>query len=137
MNSTTELKLRILIADDDPVTRQMIGAIVKSEGLDAVMAEDGREAIKILQKDTDFAGAIFDMRMPSIEGIDIIRYMKTERRFMGIPIMMITSETDTNLVDRTFAAGATLFLPKPFSPAQLKTLLRMLVSQSISRNKNK
>jgi FixJ family two-component response regulator len=44
--------------------------------------------------------------------------------------MMITSEQDIRLVDKTFAAGATLFLRKPFSHSQLKSMLHMLVSQS-------
>ncbi len=59
-----------------------------------VAASDGREAFKILQKDSDFKAAIFDMMMPHIEGIDIIRHMRTEKRFMRIPVMIITSEQD-------------------------------------------
>lgn len=129
-----EVKPRILVADDDPVIRHLVCSIVKSEGYEVVVAEDGREALKILQNDTDFKGAIFDMMMPHIEGIDIVRHMRTEKRFMRIPVMMITSEQDIRLVDKTFAAGATLFLLKPFSHAQLKSMLQMLVSQSIGSN---
>ncbi len=129
-----ELKPRILIADDDPIIRHLVCSIVKSEGYEVVVAKDGREAIKILQNDTNFKGAIFDMMMPHIEGIDIIRHMRTEKRFMRIPVMMITSEKDIHLVGKTFAAGATLFLQKPFSQAQLKSMLQVLVSQSINNN---
>lgn len=127
-------KPRILVADDDPVIRHLVCSIVKSEGFEVVVAEDGREALKILQTDTDFRGAIFDMMMPHIEGIDVIRFMRTEKRFMRIPVMMITSEQDFRLVDKTFAAGATLFLQKPFTHAQLKSMLHMLVSQSVNSN---
>lgn len=123
-------KTRILIADDDPVIRLLICSIVKSEGFEVVVAHDGREALKILQTDTDFKGAIFDMKMPHLEGIDIIRHMRTEKRFMRIPVLMITSEKDIHLVSKIFAAGATLFLQKPFSHPQLKSMLHMLVSQS-------
>ena len=94
--------------------------------------EDGREAFKILQTDTDFKGAIFDLMMPHIEGIDIIRHMKTEKRFMRIPVMLITSEQDIHLVGKSFSAGATLFLLKPFSHVQFKNMLGMLVSQSVN-----
>lgn len=128
---TQEIKPRILVADDDPIIRHLVCSIVKAEGYEVVVAEDGREALKILQNDTNFKGAIFDMMMPYIEGIDIIRHMRTEKRFMRIPVMMITSERDIKLVDKTFAAGATLFLLKPFSHEQLKSMLNMLVSQSI------
>lgn len=125
---------RILVADDDSVIRHLVCSIVKSEGYEVVVAEDGREALRILQTDTDFRGAIFDMMMPHIEGLDVIRHMRTEKRFMRIPVMMITSEQDIRLVGKTFAAGATLFLLKPFTSAQLKSMLHMLVSQSVDTN---
>lgn len=124
-------KPRILVADDDPVIRHLVCSIVKSEGFEVVVAKDGREAFKILQNDTDFKGAIFDMMMPHIEGIDIIRHMRTEKRFMRIPVMMITSEQDIHLVGKSFAAGATLFLLKPFSHTQFKNMLNMLVTQKV------
>lgn len=124
-------KPRILVADDDPVIRHLVCSILKSEGYEAVVAEDGREALKILHNDTDFKGAILDMMMPYVEGIDVIRHMQTEKRFMRIPVMMMTSEQDIHLVNKTFAAGATLFLRKPFTHAQLKSMLHSLVTQSI------
>ncbi len=73
------------------------------------------------------------MMMPHIEGIDIIRHMRTEKRFMRIPVMIITSEQDINLVGKTYAAGATLFLLKPFSHTQFKSMLHTLISQSIDK----
>ena len=131
-----QTKPRILVADDDPVIRHLVCSIVKSEGYEVVEAADGREAFRILQNDTNFKAAIFDMKMPHIEGIDIIRHMKTEKRFMRIPVMIITSEQDVRLVGKTYAAGATLFLLKPFSHAQLKIMLHTLVSQSINTTKS-
>lgn len=130
--SVEQSKPRILVADDDPVIRHLVCSIVKSEGYEVVIADDGREALKILQTDTDFKGAIFDMMMPHIEGIDVIRYMRTEKRFMRIPVMMITSEQDFRLAGKIFAAGAALFLQKPFTHAQLKNILHALVSQRIA-----
>ena len=127
-------KSRILVADDDAVIRHLVCSIVKSEGFEVVVAKDGREAFRILQNDTDFKGAIFDMMMPHIEGIDIIRHMRTEKRFMRIPVMIITSEQDVQLVGKTYAAGATLFLLKPFTHTQLKSMLHLLVSQSSNSN---
>jgi two-component system chemotaxis response regulator CheY len=132
--SIEQSKGRILIAEDDPVIRHLVCSIVKSEGYEVVVTEDGREAIKILQHDTDFKGAIFDMMMPHIKGIDIIRHMRTEKRFMRIPVMVITSEQDIHLVGQTYSAGAALFLLKPFSLTQLKSMLSLLVSQSSKSN---
>jgi CheY-like chemotaxis protein len=124
---TTQPTQRVLIADDDPVIRHLVTAIVKKEGYTAVTVQDGREAFRLLQRDADFKAAIFDMMMPHLEGIDIMRHMRTEKRLLRIPVMMITSEQSFDLLSQGFAAGAAIFLPKPFTPMQLQTMLRMLL----------
>lgn len=121
---------RILVADDDPVIRHLLTSIVKKEGYTAVVVGDGRQAIRLLQQDANFRGAIIDMMMPHIEGIEIIRHMRTEKRLMRIPVMLITSEQDLKLMTNSFEAGATGFLPKPFKAAQLQSMLRLLFSKS-------
>ena len=119
---------RILIADDDPVIRQLLAAIVTREGYTPVTVCDGRDAYRILRTDSDFRAAIFDMMMPHLKGLDIIKYMRTEKRLLRIPAMMITSEQDLKVMVESFAAGATLFLPKPFTAERLVTSLRMLLN---------
>jgi DNA-binding response OmpR family regulator len=131
--TTHQLSRRILVADDDPVIRHLVAAIVKKEGYTVVLAIDGREAYRILQADADFKAAIFDMMMPHLEGLDLIRYMSTERRLMRIPVMMITSEPDLKLMANSFAAGATVYLSKPFTTERLQTTLQMLLSNSNGR----
>jgi DNA-binding response OmpR family regulator len=119
---------RILIADDDPVMRHLLTSIVRKEGYDAVVVDDGREAYRILQSDADFRAGIFDMMMPHLEGLDIIRYMRTEKRLQRIPVMMISAERDLQLMAKSFVAGATVFLTKPFNTDQLQSTLRILLT---------
>ena len=118
---------RVLVADDDPVVRHLVTSIVKREGYEAVTVDDGREAYRTLSRDADFSAAIFDMKMPYLGGVDVIRHMRTEKRLMRIPVMMITSERDFKLMSESFAAGATLFLPKPFTTGQLRLMLHTLL----------
>ena len=125
---------RVLVADDDPVMRHLITTIIKQQECEVVVANDGREAYRILQSDSQFRAAIFDMTMPFLEGLDLIRYMRSERRLMRIPIMMITAEQDIKLMASSFSAGATAFLPKPFTPEQLQSAIRMLLG---NRNSTK
>ena len=120
---------RILLADDDSVVRRLLTSIVQKEGYTVVAVEDGRAAYRILQVDADFSGAIFDMLMPNLDGLEVIRYMRTERRLMRIPVLMITSELDLKFTAASFAAGATVFLPKPFTPAQFQTTFKILVNE--------
>jgi DNA-binding response OmpR family regulator len=120
---------RILIADDDPVVRHLVASVVRREGYTPVTVEDGREAIRILQSDAGFGAAIFDMVMPHLEGIDIIRHMRTEKRLMRIPVIMMTSETALKLMKDSFEAGVTIFLPKPFTTLHLQSSLSLLLSK--------
>lgn len=121
---------RILIADDDPVVRHLVASVVRRGGYAPVAVEDGREAVRILQSDAGFGAAVLDMLMPHLEGIDIIRHMRTEKRLMRIPVIMMTSETAFKLMKDSFEAGATVFLPKPFTARQVQSALGLLLSKS-------
>ena len=121
---------RILVADDDPAILRLVTAIVEKEGYEVVPAKDGREAYQHLQKDADFLAGIFDVMMPHIQGPELVRYMRTEKRLMRIPVMMMTAEQNPKLSSDSFAAGAVVFLPKPFTTAQLQIMLRMLISKA-------
>ena len=123
-------KGRILVADDDPAILRLIKAILEKEGFIVTTARDGKEAYKALQESTSITAAVFDVVMPHIAGPELVRYMRTERRFMNIPVMMMTAEQDPKLSRDSFAAGAVVFLPKPFTTAQLQTMLRMLVGRA-------
>ncbi len=121
---------RILVADDEAMTLRMLTVIIEEQGYEVVSAPDGREAFKILQHDADFCAAMFDMNMPHLFGMDLIHFMKTDDRLKDIPVGMITAEQDPKIWDDSVAAGAKVFLPKPFSPPQIQMMLRMLTSKN-------
>jgi CheY-like chemotaxis protein len=129
-SQTPTTSRRILVADDDPAILRLVTAIVEKEGYQVVPAKDGREAYQLLQKDSDFLAGIFDVMMPHIQGPELVRYMRTEKRLMRIPVMMMTAEQNPKLSSDSFAAGAVVFLPKPFTTAQLQIMLRMLISKA-------
>ncbi len=132
MSLRRRMSQRILVADEDPQIRRLVTSMVINEGYEAVIAADGRETYRILHKDANFSAAIFDMMMPHLKGLDIIRYMRTEKRLMRIPVMLITSERSLNVMADSFAAGATVFLQKPFRIDLLQTTLQMLSSTARS-----
>jgi len=125
---------RVFIADDDPVMRHLLTNVVKQQKCEVVSASDGREAYRILQSDSKFRAAILDINMPFLEGLDLVHYMRSEKRLMKIPIMIITAEENLKLMNNSFSAGATAFLPKPFTPEQLESaILLLLHSQKMTR----
>ena len=117
---------RILVADDDAMTLEIVKTIVETDGYSVVCASDGREAFKILQSDADFHAGIFDMSMPHLDGLGLVHYLKTDGRLAHIPVGMITAEQDPKVWNDSVAAGVKVFLPKPFTAPQIRMMLRML-----------
>lgn len=125
---------RVLIAEDDPVISRLVVHLVQKQRYEPVLMTDGGAAYRLLQTDSDFCGAVFDMNMPHIDGIDVIRFMRTENRLMRIPVMMVSANRDLSLVADSFAAGVTLFLPKPFTSEQFESTFRLLLHNQKIRN---
>jgi len=126
MNESTD-NAQILVADDDPAILRLVKAIVEKEGYTVVAARDGKEAYKLLQSGEPFVAAIFDVVMPYIQGTELAKHMQSEKRLMKIPVIIMTAEQNPRLSSESFSLGAVAFLPKPFTTAQLQTMLRMFV----------
>ena len=118
---------RVLVVEDDPMIRMIVTDTIQKEGYTVVTAEDGRAAQRILERDAQFMAGIFDVNMPHVEGPDLVRYMRTEKRLLNIPVMIMTANKDLKIQSDSFSAGAVLFIPKPFNRAKLQTMFRLLV----------
>lgn len=123
-------QLKVLVADDDPAILRLVKAIVEKEGFSVIPARDGKEAYKFLQSGEQFSAAIFDVVMPYIQGTELVRFMKSEKRLMNIPVIMMTAEQNPRLSSESYSAGAVAFLPKPFTASQLKLMLEVFVQKS-------
>lgn len=122
---------RILIADDDKATRE---SLTQNACYRIVSVTDGREAFRVLRQDADFAAAVFNMTMPLLPGVDVLRYMKSEKRLMRIPVIIVCSDRGLTNVADSFAAGAIAFLAKPFASEQLHRVIRLAICSAGSEN---
>jgi DNA-binding NtrC family response regulator len=126
LNRPIQNTKRILIADDDPVILDIVQTLVECEGYDVVTALDGRDAYRILHKDSDFRAVILDMVMPHLEGSDLLHQMQTEKRLSRIPVIIMSSSDDFRVLSQGIGAGAVAFVPKPFTPDQMRNVLRLV-----------
>jgi CheY-like chemotaxis protein len=117
---------RVLVADDDAMTLEIVKAILEKQGYGVVCASDGREAFRILRDDVNFCAAIFDMNMPHVDGLGLVHYVKMDKRLNHIPVGMITAEHDPKIWNDGMAAGVKVVLSKPFTAPQIEMMLRML-----------
>ena len=85
-----QTKKRILIVDDDDLLRDFYAKVINGEGLEAVSASNGDEAIEVLNSNSDFSLAIIDLLMPIRTGWELIEYMKEDDQLKDIPIIALT-----------------------------------------------
>src|SRR5436853_5647230 len=121
---------RILVGDQDATTSELLRSLNDRAGYRIVSVNDGRKAFRVLKTDADFHVAIFNMTMPHLHGVDIVKYMKTEKRLMRIPVVLVSGGGDMKTVAEGFAAGAIALLQKPFTATQLHRTLRLALNQT-------
>lgn len=132
LNRQSQNTNRVLIADDDHVILDIVQTLVESEGYEAVTAQNGREAYRILHKDADFRVLIFDMLMPHLEGSDLLHQMQTEKRLSRIPVIIMSASDDLKMLSKGIGTGAVAFVPKPFTPDQMRNVLRLITLRDTS-----
>ena len=118
--------LRVLVADDDPIQRNLIAARLVTMKGEAVEAEDGLSAWSLLLSQ-DFDLAIVDLGMPDLDGFGLIQCMRGHPRTRHLPIVVVTSRGDRASMDAALHAGATSFLVKPIAWATFEHHLGFLM----------
>jgi len=118
---------RFLVADDDPIMREMMRTHLASETTTVVCVENGREAWERLSREA-FDLAVVDLGMPELDGFGLISHLRQTPRTIDLPIIVATSRDDSEAIEKAFAAGATSFVTKPINWSlfayQLKFMLR-------------
>lgn len=117
----------ILVVDDSPSLRRMIGACLRAGGFDVTEAADGDQA-HALASGASFGMLVTDQVMPGMDGLTLIRSLRGTERYGRIPILMLTTEHDGNIREQARAAGASGFLPKPFDPDELMQAVAALLA---------
>jgi len=108
----------ILIVDDSASMRQMVSFTLKGAGYDVVEAVDGVDALS-KAKGKDFNIVVTDVNMPNMDGISLIRELRTLASYKFTPLLMLTTESDGTKKAEGKSAGATGWMVKPFNPEQL------------------
>ena len=114
--------MKILSVDDSAIIRKIIRGTTEVLGYEFLEAANGEEALSVLQNEHDNVSLILlDWNMPVMDGFSTLKAVKSDARFSGIPVMMVTTEGEKNHVVQAIKAGATHYLIKPFTPEDLMT----------------
>ena len=111
-------KRTVLLADDDPGLRRLVGATLGSEHFNLLAAADGEETLSVARQSLP-ALILLDINMPRRNGLEVCRMLKTDPTTSHIKIVMLTASGSDADRTRAFEASADDYFVKPFSPIAL------------------
>ncbi len=134
-------KLKLLVVDDEPGIRMGVCRILENYtvsypfmdedfGFDVMMAETGEEALEIL-KNNNLDIVLLDNKLPGIHGIDVLEFINKQN--LDVVVVMITSYASLELAVKATKQGAYDFVPKPFTPKELRASVETITKQLFLR----
>jgi CheY-like chemotaxis protein/class 3 adenylate cyclase len=120
----------VLVVDDDKMNRIMLSRLLENEGYRPTAVVDGEEALDAVAKER-FDAVLLDVMMPGVDGIEVLRTLKSDSRWWHIPVIMISALEETESIVRCIELGAEDYLLKPFDPV----LLRARVNACLARKR--
>lgn len=109
-------KEKILIADDSAMNRAILTEML-GDGYEILEAENGRQAVSIMQTNVDIDLLLLDIMMPEMDGFDVLAMMNKYHWIDDIPVIMISAENASSYVERAYDLGATDYISRPFDMA--------------------
>ncbi|MEO5982447.1 MAG: response regulator [Pedococcus sp.] len=120
-----------LIADDDADIRDLLSLAVARTGAQTVLAEDGREAVRMLE-DMSPDIILLDVQMPGLSGIEVCWWIRRQRHLVHVPVILVSSRTSPFEIDAGLLAGANHYVTKPFSPAHIMAVVAQLLTARVA-----
>jgi len=112
--------MKLLVADDDPVTRRLLEGVLGTLGVDVVLAHDGVQALEVLGGDDPPPIAILDWMMPGMTGVEVCRKLRDRAPSGPTYVLIVTSRERTEDLVAALDAGADDYVTKPFQVEELR-----------------
>ena len=118
--------MRALIVDDSRAMRLMIGRIMGELGFETVEAANGKDAMQTIASAGSLDVALVDWNMPEMNGYEFLCALRAGSVQADVPVIMVTTETETSQIVKALEAGANEYVMKPFTKDVLRDKLGML-----------
>jgi two-component system cell cycle response regulator len=125
MNADTKPKNRILIAEDDPVSRRVLQTFLVRWGYEVIVAEDGNQALAILERQDFPRLAVLDWMMPGLEGTQVCERIRKQPNRAYVYILLLTARSQKEDILKGLESGADDYLSKPFDAKELRARLHV------------
>ncbi|WP_437532185.1 response regulator [Sorangium sp. So ce726] len=121
---------KILLVEDSSTVRQQVGILLSGAGYGTLEADNGRDAVAAVATHKDeLAMIIADVNMPVMNGIEMIQSLRDKGLASGVPILMLTTEGQPELIEKARKAGAKGWIIKPFKPDLLLAAVKKLAGE--------
>ncbi len=121
--------MNVLVVDDDPDIRELVVFKLSQLGHRVATEADGQAGLAAaIQSKPDLV--LLDVMMPKLTGIEVCQQLRTHAELAHVPVVLITAKAQEADVERGFAAGATDYIVKPFSPRELATRVESLLARA-------
>lgn len=119
MTAPTSSGVTVLVVDDEPHIGRIIRTRLEQDGFVVHLAEHGQEALALLQQHPSVALVLLDLMMPGMSGIDVLRVLRSDVRWAGLPCIVLTAAGQDAQLREAEALGVAEIMTKPFSPRRL------------------
>ncbi len=125
--------MKILMADDDRISRVLMQRILEADGDHTLtMVNDGEEAWqKLLTSPEPFDVCLFDIMMPRLDGLALIRLMRSDNRFVSTPVILCTSINDRTTVRKAALLSVTQYIVKPYTRENVLVKIHQIQSNAV------
>ncbi len=114
---------RILIAEDDPASRELLNELLGADGYQVVLAVDGRDALAKLQEQTPDL-MLMDIQMPELDGFEVLRRVRAQPQYATLPVVAFTAYAMSGDKEKALAAGFDGYITKPIRVSALREELK-------------
>lgn len=118
--------MQALVIDDSRAVRLLVGNILREQGFHVVVAGHGQEGLEKLQENPEIRLVLVDWNMPVMDGLEFIQAVRKVRTWDQVRLVMVTTETESEQVQRAITAGADEYVMKPFTAEVLVAKLSLL-----------
>jgi putative two-component system response regulator len=119
-------KTRVLCVDDNRLNRELVAATIEDEGMHVILAENGREALQVLDREpVDIV--LLDLVMPAQDGGSTLKILRADPRFEFLPVIVLTSHRNSQMRQEAIVSGADDFISYPLNRLELVTRIHSLL----------
>ena len=122
-------RLALIVEDTPMASTPLEVALSGIDNLETIVVTDGQKALEYLDGESgkDVCAVLTDLNMPTLDGYELIAHLRSRKRYLNLPVVVLSGSTERGAARRSIEIGANAFFAKPYSPSEVKRKLEELL----------